>query len=508
MNFTHRKSYKISLITLMIALLFSVAQLQKVLNHDREELGLTKLAPLENAPPALAFTTVALGGFRGLIANALWIRANDLQENDKYFEMVQLSDWITKLEPHFVQVWMMQAWNMAYNISVKFNSAEDRWRWVQRGISLLRDEALRYNPDETLLYRELSWFFQHKMGQNLDDAHLFYKTAWFAEMDPLLGKRPDYVSLLDPKTDEAKETARLLREKYKMDPQIMKEIDERYGPLEWRLPDAHAIYWADVGRRRGKKEDQERLQRSIYQTMQQSFRRGAVYPGLNGTITTGPNLDNIPNVNASYEELIKGEDPEHRDQPLAGHRNFLKDAVYFLYMYNRHAEAKKWFDYLKAQYPAALSDFVAEQTKKNPNLEISQNPSVEQYAVMRITEDVGETDVDRVTAIVGALLQNSFTSLIQDDDERAVNLANMAKQVHNRFQREIKGAEQRVRIPPLVQLRERVLEKMLDPEAGLPPEAAARLRTKLGLAETPSQPVPAPVESPTSSPAVSPPAAP
>ena len=61
----------------------------------------------------LAFTTQVLGGFRGLIANALWIRATQLQEDDKYFEMVQLADWITKLEPHFVQVWLVQSWNMA-----------------------------------------------------------------------------------------------------------------------------------------------------------------------------------------------------------------------------------------------------------------------------------------------------------------------------------------------------------------------------------------------------------
>ena len=81
---------------------------------------MTRVEPLENAPPVLAFTTVALGGFRGLIANALWIRANDLQDDDKFFEMAQLADWITKLEPHFAQVWLVQAWNMAYNISVKF----------------------------------------------------------------------------------------------------------------------------------------------------------------------------------------------------------------------------------------------------------------------------------------------------------------------------------------------------------------------------------------------------
>ena len=97
--------------------------MQQSLNRDRDRLGLTRVQPLENAPPVLAFTTVALGGFRGLISNVLWMRATDLQDDDKFFEMAQLADWITKLEPHFVQVWLVQAWNMAYNISVKFKES-------------------------------------------------------------------------------------------------------------------------------------------------------------------------------------------------------------------------------------------------------------------------------------------------------------------------------------------------------------------------------------------------
>src|SRR5687767_1811809 len=160
------------LLTLAMALLGGAFVAQRSLNRDRDVLGLTRRDnPLENAPPVLAFTTIALGGFRGLIANFLWIRASDLEDSGKYFEVVQLADWITKLQPYFATVWVHQAWNMAYNISVKFSEPSDRWLWVQRGIELLRDQGLKYNPHETLIYREIAWFFQHKMGQDLDDAH-------------------------------------------------------------------------------------------------------------------------------------------------------------------------------------------------------------------------------------------------------------------------------------------------------------------------------------------------
>ena len=100
---------KISRILPVVLLLIGVSRVQTAMNRDRDRLGLTHAQALENAPPVLAFTTVALGGFRGLISNLLWIRANDLQEEDKFFEMMQLADWITKLEPHFPQVWVFQA---------------------------------------------------------------------------------------------------------------------------------------------------------------------------------------------------------------------------------------------------------------------------------------------------------------------------------------------------------------------------------------------------------------
>ena len=77
--------HKATCLALAVALLLGVSQVQRVLNRERDQLGLTRVAPLENAPPVLAFTTVALGGFRGLISNALWMRANDLQDDGKYF---------------------------------------------------------------------------------------------------------------------------------------------------------------------------------------------------------------------------------------------------------------------------------------------------------------------------------------------------------------------------------------------------------------------------------------
>ncbi len=53
------------LLSLVGVLLVGAGWVQQSLNRDRDRLGLTRVQPLENAPPVLAFTTVALGGFRG-----------------------------------------------------------------------------------------------------------------------------------------------------------------------------------------------------------------------------------------------------------------------------------------------------------------------------------------------------------------------------------------------------------------------------------------------------------
>ena len=308
--------YKAGLIGIAVILLVVVSRFQASLNRQRAdpELGLTQGVGLgSNAPPVLAFTTVALGGFRGLIANALWIRANDLQQDGKYFEMVQLADWITKLEPSLTQVWIVQAWNMAYNISVKFTNPYDRWRWVQRGIELLRDDGLRMNPRDALMYRELAWFFQHKMGQNMDDAHLVYKLEWAREMTALFGtNRPNFEELINPTTPEAKARATLLREHYKMDPQQMKEVDTLYGPLEWRLPEAHAIYWANLGLSRSKKKELITLRRVIYQSMHMMVLRGRLVS--TEPLRFGPDLTKVDQTNAAYEKMINDDD-EMRDEP-------------------------------------------------------------------------------------------------------------------------------------------------------------------------------------------------
>ena len=244
---------------------------------------------------------------------------------------------------------------MAYNISVKFKDFPDRWRWVERGIELLRDDGLRYNPNDVLMYRELAWFFQHKMGQNLDDANLYYKQQWAREMTPFFGANgTNFSELLQPQSTNAA----LLREKYKIDPVFAEKLNAQYGPLDWRLPEAHAIYWGALGLEKAKEnpgkvkaDDLITLRRNIYQSMLQAFYHGRFIANpFNKSYELGPDLGLIPKVNDAYETMMR-EDEKNRDHIAIAHRNFLRNAIYFLYEENRVAEAAKWFRYLGEKYP-------------------------------------------------------------------------------------------------------------------------------------------------------------
>jgi hypothetical protein len=445
-----------------------------------------------------------------LISNALWIRASDLQDEDKFFEAMQLADWITKLEPHFAQVWAHQAWNMAYNISVKFKETPnedpalpkqypDRWRWVKAGIELLRDEGLKYNPDDVLIHQQLAWLFQHKMGANLDDANMYYKQMWVNEMASVFGKtsRPDLEELINPKTEDAQARAKLLRDKFKMDAALMKRVDEEYGPLEWRLPEAHAIYWAARGLEKArlnpdkvKQSDLIQLRRVIYQDMQLALLRGRlVADPYSETFDFGPNIDIIPKANAAYEQAM-AEDAENREHIAKAHRNMLRYAVYFLYGHARLKDAAEWYRYLGTKYPDKL--LLDGQPNSYP-----RNLTLEEYCLARAQEDIDETSRDQVRARIEEFIIQSFRNLILGEDEAAAGLRLRAKLVRDAYLRKVDMRVDAIPLPEIEEVERQLTRRLLDPEQTfLPYEARAVLRTKLGM-----PPEPAPEAKPANNPA-------
>ncbi len=474
----------------------------------RRAAGLNQGEPLENAPPLVAFTTVALGGFRGLAVDLLWMRASELQDKGKYLELVQLADWITKLQPRFASIWAYHGWNLAYNVSVMLSDPADRWRWVRHGFMLMRDEGMVYNPGSALLHRELAWMFQHKLGMDMDQAHVYYKRQWAAEMTALFGgPRPDLealaaapadsdhllrdpavaglagalreagmdplsVRVLDPDAipaalrDRVRNSAegaalrtfvraRRMREEYKLDPARMLDVERRLGArIEWRLPSPHAIYWATRGLDFARtKFDSISLHRQIFQSMGDGFLRGRLtFDEDRDLFVLSPNLALLPAVRGAYEEALRLH-PEDPTLPQA-HRNFLIDALMISATYNRMQQARELYAEMNRRYPSGAP------------------ADLEAYIANTWASHIGELEpAEALAAVEAALYQAVFWKLLGDDDA-SVGHEQIAQFCWNAYMDARKDPELRARtgLPPIETIRDRAAERAKADIEGARPE--------------------------------------
>lgn len=458
MNASPRTIRNLGLLLALLALP-AVAWQQRGLNAQRDALDLTRQPALENAPPVIAFTTVALGGFRGMLANALWLRAVRLQDEGNYFELLTLGDWITKLQPDFAMVWAQQAWNMTYNVSRTFARPEDRWLWVRSGIELLRDEGLRHNPDEPELYRELSWFFHHKLGQAYDEAHRYYKTRWAGEMMEVLGNPPDWESLIRPETEEDRNRAARLREVYRLDPAFMRELDQQYGPFEWRLPEAHAVYWAALGLRHAPPGQALPLRRALWQAMNAAFLRGRlIWNSADQRLEVGPNLAMLESVDRAFEEM-KAAEPDRADYIANGQRSFLQDAVYYLYTHNRLADAARWYAEARRRFP----DF------SPPGMDLDA------FVVRQVEAELERTNFTRTRGLIEGFIGQYYYHGVLGDMDRAEGHLLLARKIHDRYQTVLASRGERMALPSFIEMQREVVRQIEAGGHGFTPALRAQL---------------------------------
>lgn len=505
----------------------------------RNRLGYTDTLT-EGQPPQVAMG-IAMGAFRGLFVNALWIRANNLKEEGRFYESMDLARVITKLQPRFPQVWVFHAWNMAYNISVATQTPDERWGWVNAGIHLLREKGIPANPNDMVLHKELSWIFLHKIGGYTDDANQHYKRrlaqewtivlgpppprdakdrgrsaaiekhkAWLREIADAPGtlreaeeKQPGVAALAEriardipdlglgehlltrweilrhvrrsgraayleqgligrskaliPIYDDpafagawpvliAHLRKRLLVDGYKMEPERMIRYTEKYGPIDWRTPASHSLYWAARGvensLRRWNLEnktdyDFTNTDRQVAHSVQELFRHGEVYfdfiAGMKGdpaaTLIVMPN----PHFVQTYGDILQ----EIRDRSFfedtskriytslsEGYKNFLRESIAFFYARGERGEAQKWFDTLRRD---------PNKNSNNPLFtDRTLNLPLDEFAMAEVADRFTSPSV-AVEQVTGTLMGAYASGLLGDDDELFRGLFEFAKRAHRYF---------------------------------------------------------------------------
>jgi hypothetical protein len=183
---------------------------------------------------------------------------------------------------------------------------------------------------------------------------------------------------------------------------------------------------------------------------------------------------------------MMAEDEKSREHFSTGHRSFLRQAVYSLYVANRVSEAAKWFKYLGEKYPdKPVID-------NDPN-SFPRTLTLEEYAVSNLQIDINETSRDRVKAAIEGFLVQSYTSLILGDDNRAAGFRLLANKVWTSYRGKIPNDRwAAIGLPPVAETSRVIRDNLLSPEGGLAPEERAILRSALGIF---GEPTPAPTNS-------------
>ncbi len=506
-------SFYLVLVIFTLAMAFLLNRTERRLDGMIESEHLRYTGEIRNASPMVVFTTVALGSLRGVIADLLWLRALSLQDKGNYFEMVQLARWMTDLQPNFAGAANYLAWNMAYNISVTCSTPEERWKWVQEGVKLLRDRAIVYNPEDPILYRDLGWIFQHKMGNILDSANLYYKNQLAMQMNRILGSNPDwegfaaapanekeflakyaanssyqaalsaagmdsyeklwtyfrneeklpekFVNALPEKLRKPMEDyfkSEYLRLEYKLDPKLILEINNRYGNLDWRLPESQAIYWATMGLKKTPGNRNLDCERMITQAMYDAFKSGRLLlldDKKFEDIIVIPNLDLIDAVKRTYEETYKqnDNDPTFRSAKI----NFIKNAITILYNYGRESKAKEYYRELAREEP---------RYRKIP---------MENFVMSEWVQNIKDASNKKATDVIVGLLFQSCTFLAYGELDAAAANEKTAAFVYAYYTREFKDVEGRS-LAPYADIKRTVVENCLQ---AFPPALSAALRQRL-----------------------------
>ena len=498
--------------TVMVGCVVAAGLMAHQVRQKRDELGLiVPAAGISSMPPHVAVVTAALGTFRGLAVDALWIRADALEERGEYYEAQTLAQWITTLQPRFDRVWAFQAWNLAYNICDSSQIAAERWSWINRGVNLLRAEGIPLNPRTPNLYFELSWLFRHKIARVSDRDHWYYKTRLATEMQELLGDlvsgrttaeaidrfrkistaADSLAALADTDPDVRKALAtlksfgveadealvrmlgrvvmasgsldarllgkggmpegtnprvvgelrsdkafaeavlekivpclqrRILEDRYRMNAGEMLATMERYGPLDWRHPLAHGVYWTEQGVKatrsvEGKKHvDELALVRGRMNLLMELVRQGRL------ELDVGSNrIDLLPDprfcrpyenaLAEAFERISSGDGiqagtfakAEEKDFHDA-YEKFLISAIQITYLYGDENEARRYFlalrDLMQSRglgdaplYAGSLQNFVAMRISDQVTGELADMRQFIDAMLRRgISEGLGKAD--------------------------------------------------------------------------------------------------------------------
>lgn len=126
-------------------------------------------------------TLAALGGFRGLAANFLWLSVTNAWEEQQWTRLRTAAEFAVMLQPRVSFFWENAAWHLAWNASVSAQEYDDQGRpiltresmqWIHQGESLLK-RGIDAIPEKPVLYQRLAELYWQRLKDYEQAAHYY-----------------------------------------------------------------------------------------------------------------------------------------------------------------------------------------------------------------------------------------------------------------------------------------------------------------------------------------------
>ena len=492
--------YLLILLLLIAGLIFNYNKINKY----NKENNINIVVDNKDIPPALSLTGIALGPLRGVLCNALWIRSAKQAAQGEVYDSLQLIDWMTTLQPHSPRIWEYQGWNICYNIAYESRDPYYRWDWVYYGFTLLRDKGLKYNPDNNFnrpIRQQMSTILFDRINKDDFGFHNLFKYNWAVEMikyfdtdraeeieayakapDNIekLKKNPHFnkyynlckqkfkINILDfskykptAQSYNVKMTAaervtahRLLYSFYKkqkiesnlkfdMDKVLL--LNKKYGPFDWRLPQAQVIYWGFEENHDDYFKTNFNFDITIRQALLSIMREGTL-KRLNQdkkTMIRGANLRILKVLHNFFDEYLKNANNKIVVEATnLMHKSFTQEATTLLYMYNQTEVAKHLHKHYLEEHP---------EEKKT---------TFKQFITESMKNTIANREDRNAESLIRATLFEAyeFASLFEID--RANGYLNFAKLIYDEYQKKYKKLRQTARLlPPFKSLQANAIKE-------------------------------------------------
>jgi hypothetical protein len=293
-----------------------------------------------------------------------------------------------------------------------------------------------------------------------------------------------------------------LRKTWKLDPDLMRELNQTYGPvdfadpnthlpLDWRLAECHAIYWAVMGLKvNAEKKNEEynpmetNTDRIVAHSLQSLFRNGRLYiydvpvevradDSMQETqmqilkdVFLRPDLRMFKPYNESATAIIE-KYKDIKGGPYKslqnGHRNMLKNAVLSFYQAGHKRQAQRIYNQMRELYP--LDEF--------------KSLSVEEYVKMRLKEEIKDLVIYDAKEIILMMLREAYFRYAIRDDDEAFGRERLAEQVWDYYQSKYE-ATNRIDLPDFKLMRYLALRDFLN-DMQYPPNLRGNMLARIKI---------------------------